>query len=394
MGPWVRASGEPVPPALQRDVVRHAAADTLVPLVQALLEAPPRVLHCWLDHPNAVGGLAGVLAGVPRVVLSTRNVNPRHFSFFRPWFRDSYRLLVRSPVVVVVANSRAGGDDYARWAGFDPARISVVPNGIPADEYPCPSGEERRAARQRFGLHDDEVVIVSIGRLAPEKRPLDLLEVTARARAGVPGLRHLHVGTGPLEPAVRDRARELGLGSTISFPGFLEDPRPAIAAADLSLLTSEWEGCPNALLESQAMGLPVIATDAGGTSEAVLDGETGHLHPIRRRGRARAIGRRPRSRPRAATDPGPPGGNLDPGGLRGGDHGGPHPRPLSRRPRRPGGLTPCAASPVACCPRSGCRGRSSRIASGPWPGSSPTGVPTTRGSGPTGSRASPTAGSR
>ncbi|MDC3378648.1 glycosyltransferase [Planctomycetota bacterium] len=147
------AAGRPLPAHLVRTLDMHAGREALIPLVEHLLADPPDVLHCWLDDTNVIGGLAGLVAGVARVLISTRNVNPSNFPrFYKAWFRDAYRLLAESGRVVVVANSQAGADDYAAWAGVDPARFDVVYNGFPLESVPAPTDEERSALRAELGI--------------------------------------------------------------------------------------------------------------------------------------------------------------------------------------------------------------------------------------------------
>src|SRR5207302_8353544 len=85
------------------------------------------------------------------------------------------------------------------------------------------------------------------------------------------------VGGGPDEPRLRQLAAALGVAEQVEFAGETSDPRTELAAADLFLLPSLSEGFSNALLEAMASGLPVVATDAGGNAEALVDGEGGRI---------------------------------------------------------------------------------------------------------------------
>ncbi|MFN7952224.1 MAG: glycosyltransferase [bacterium] len=269
------------PAPLRAALDAHPARRVVLPLVAALEQEAPAVLHCWLDEPNAVGAVAGLLARVPRVVLSTRNVNPRHFPVLhRTWFRASYRLAAHAPTVRLIANSHAGAADYAAWCGVDARRFHVVHNGVEvAAGVRAAASDPAWRARKRAeaGLPADAFVIGGVFRLAPEKRPLDFLEVLARTRVTIPGLRAFHVGAGPEEAAVHERARSLGLGDCLVFVGRRANPIEWLALADVSLLTSAVEGCPNVVLESQALGVPAVLTRAAGAPEAVLDGVTGRV---------------------------------------------------------------------------------------------------------------------
>lgn len=265
----------------RRLLLEHVQAENLLPLLERLQADTPHVLHCWLDESNCLGALAGLLAGVPRVLVSTRNLNPEHFPrFHQPWFRDTYRALAGSPRVTFIANSRAGADDYAAWSGVPRERFHVVWNGFDASGLGRASAEERRKRREALGLDPAAFLLVGVFRLASEKRPLEFLQVVSRLRAHCPGLQVVHVGVGELESEVRAEIDRLNLTHTVRLLGRLADPWRVLGLADASLLTSEAEGCPNASLESQALGVPIVLTDAGGAAETVDEGKTGFACPV------------------------------------------------------------------------------------------------------------------
>jgi glycosyltransferase involved in cell wall biosynthesis len=89
------------------------------------------------------------------------------------------------------------------------------------------------------------------------------------------------VGDGRFREALIAHARAAGIADRVRFSGGLADVRPALAAADVFVQASDEEGLPVAVLEAMAMGVPVVATDVGGTREAVNDGVTGLLVPAR-----------------------------------------------------------------------------------------------------------------
>lgn len=266
-----------VAPGLVALCERHAAAETLLPLAAALLADPPDVLHCWLDEPCTVGGLAGVLAGVPRVVLSTRNLNPTHIPrLMRPFFAGAYRALAEASAVRLVANSQAGARDYAAWCGVDPGRFTVIPNGVPAAALGPLEDAERAAARRALGYAPDAFLVAGVFRLAPMKRPRDFLDALETVRAQEPRLQAVHLGAGPLAEAIQAEVRRRGL-DWLRLLGRVRDPWAHLRLADASLLPSVAEGCPNASLESQGLGVPIVLTDAAGSPETVAPGETGFV---------------------------------------------------------------------------------------------------------------------
>jgi glycosyltransferase involved in cell wall biosynthesis len=241
----------------------------------------PDVLHCWLDEPNIIGGVAGLLAGVPRILLAVRNVNPTHFPrLHAPFMHTWYRLLASSRRVHFLSNSRAGAESYADWLRISAQRFHLVPNGVCFDDFPRRSPAGVVAARATFGLSERDPVICGIFRLDEEKRPEVFLAVLREVKRRVPHLKAILAGCGRLESQVRDTVRKYGMQSYVKLLGRCEDVGTLLLASDLLLLTSTHEGCPNAVIEAQALGVPVVATRGGGTPEALADGSTGFLSPV------------------------------------------------------------------------------------------------------------------
>jgi glycosyltransferase involved in cell wall biosynthesis len=115
--------------------------------------------------------------------------------------------------------------------------------------------------------------------MVPQKRHDRLLRVIARVRQqSAIQVRLTIAGDGPLRASIEDQAVKLGLSSeAVVFLGSVADLAPVYQAADMFLLTSDYEGTPNVLLEAMSCGLPVIATRVGGVPEVVEDGVSGYL---------------------------------------------------------------------------------------------------------------------
>jgi glycosyltransferase involved in cell wall biosynthesis len=275
------ASVETVPWHLLR-WVPHEIQDEVVSLVYDLLADPPDVLHGWLDQPNLIAGIAGLLVGVPTIVLSTRNVNPTHFPrFCEHYFRAWYQILSRSNRVHLIANSHPGAASYAEWLGLPVERFHVVCNGVCFDHFPEPTPQSRQQARQSFGLSAQDRVVCGIFRLAEEKQPELFLDVVRRVHERIPRLHVLLAGEGDLEASVRQVVHKTGMDAYVQFLGRRSDVGTIFLASDASLLTSSLEGCPNVALESQYLGVPIVATAGGGTVDAVHHGVTGFLTGVR-----------------------------------------------------------------------------------------------------------------
>jgi glycosyltransferase involved in cell wall biosynthesis/SAM-dependent methyltransferase len=250
-------------------------------LAGEIADMRPDVLHGWLDEPNLIAAIAGLLAGVPRILLAVRNVNPTNFPrLFSPYMTEWYRLLAGSRRVHFLSNSRAGAESYAAWIGIPVDRFHIVPNGLSFEEFPARRPEAVRAARASFGLAATDRVVAGVFRLDEEKRPDAFLAVIREVFHKVPNVKVLLAGAGPLEDHVRRMLPEYGLHRCVQLLGRRVDVASVLLASDVLLLTSAHEGCPNAVIEAQYLGVPVVATRGGGTPEALLDGVTGLLADV------------------------------------------------------------------------------------------------------------------
>lgn len=151
----------------------------------------------------------------------------------------------------------------------------LVPNGVDGEVF---RPRERAECRRELHLEQEGSLALVVGHLIDRKDPLLALDAFAEAARTLPNARMAFVGRGPLHEALLARARELRLESRVQLVGEATPESLALwyGAADLLLLTSRREGRPNVVLEALSSGLPVLATDAGGTRE-LLRGLPGAL---------------------------------------------------------------------------------------------------------------------
>ncbi len=248
------------------------------------LSLRPDCVHAWLDHQNIWSGVAALAVGVPRIVLSTRNVNPSHFPYLdQPWFREWYRLLASSPRVTLLNNSRQGAEDYAEWMGIPASRFRVVLNGIDPAWIRRPDAAE--TARLRAELLGDATsnrptrtqLVGGVFRLSEEKQPLLWLETVRRLSRERPHVAFFHAGEGLLASEFASAAKDLVAAGTLRILGRRSDIPALLSASDLMLHAALHEGTPNVLLEAAHLGCPTVATTAGGSPDAVSEGVTGFL---------------------------------------------------------------------------------------------------------------------
>jgi glycosyltransferase involved in cell wall biosynthesis len=176
-----------------------------------------------------------------------------------------------------VAVSAAAANHLTDRKRIPERKIRTIYNGRDLSRFHPSSAAERRAARVAFGL-DVEPAVAVIGRLEPQKgHALMLEEAAAILSRSFPMLKVFFAGSGSLERELRARCDTAGLTSTVNFLGHRSDPEVLLAAADVVVMPSLYEGLPLAAIEAMASARPVVATDIDGMREVVVDGQSGFL---------------------------------------------------------------------------------------------------------------------
>lgn len=157
-----------------------------------------------------------------------------------------------------------------------PVRISVVHNGIDLGKF-APGAFSQKEARQRLNLPTEGFCLGGIGRLTKQKNFALLLETAALLRKRRSDFFVALAGTGPLEAELCAQAAALGLGDVVHFLGHIGDTSALYPALDLLVMPSLFEGLPMVLLETMAMGVPVVASAVDGVAEVITDGKEGVL---------------------------------------------------------------------------------------------------------------------
>lgn len=257
---------------------------SLAPLARYLRKSRPTAMLSAIDVSNVVAIWARALAQVDtRLVANVcttvsaeywgegakRNVRrlrlmPYLMRRFYPW-ADS-----------VTTVSEAVRDDLVRTTKLAKDRVEVIYNPVVTDQL-----FERAAASVDLPWPSEPSlpVVLAVGRLTPAKDYSTLLRAFARVRQHR-AARLVILGEGPLRAEIEAFRDALGLQDSVLLPGHAENPYPAMAAADVFVLSSCWEGFGNVLVETMALGTPVVATRAQGPCEILSDGRFGPLVDI------------------------------------------------------------------------------------------------------------------
>jgi len=243
----------------------------LTRLLIILREDRPAILHMHMVHANLLGRLCRLLASVP-VVISTIHTSPAGSRWADIFYRLTDPLTDLTTII-----SDAAAERYIQVGAVPARRLTVVPNGIPVDQFQL-GGEIRQRVRTQLGV-EDKFLWLAVGRFEAPKDYPNLLH--AMSRLSTPRNILLMAGDGPLRASMEQFAATLGISSEVRFLGTRTDVPRLMAAADAYVMASEWEGLPMGLLEASASALPIVATDVGGNHEVVRDGISGTLVPAK-----------------------------------------------------------------------------------------------------------------
>lgn len=281
------------------------------PLVSLLRRERIDILHSHKFGSNVWGTVLGRLAGVPVVLAHEQSWASAAFSAAGPAVRRFFdRELIGRGADVFFAVSRADRRRMIELEGVDPARVCVMPNAIPRPE---PTGHD---IRSELSIPPYAPVIGTVCQLRPEKA-LDLLvDAAAILRPTFPDLRVLIAGDGAEEARLHEQIASLGLDGVVRLLGTRRDVPDVLAAVDVAVCCSDFEGTPLSVMEYMAAARPVVATRVGGLPELIEDGVHGLLFEkrdtvgladavgllLRDRALRRAMGDRARDRQRREFD--------------------------------------------------------------------------------------------
>jgi glycosyltransferase involved in cell wall biosynthesis len=188
----------------------------------------------------------------------------------------------------MVAVSNDVKRDIVTKLGCPPGQVRVLYNGIDVNEYGSVLPDPQ--LRQILDIPEGNKLIVMLARLVEQKKHTRFLQALEMIHNELPPVSILFVGDGKLRGELEREVETRHLGGMVSFTGHRTDIPQILALSDLSVLTSDREGFSNTIIESLAAGVPVVATDVGGNSEAIVDGECGFIvQPDDLPGLARAL---------------------------------------------------------------------------------------------------------
>lgn len=232
------------------------------------------VIHAHDLWANLLGVPAGRLARVPLVIASRRYLDD--LEWYTPWRKRAVCLIYLLATWVVV-NSQAISERLVVKEQVPAEKIRTVHNGVDVERF-SRARPEREKLLPNVGK-SSKLIAVLANMYSRVKGHAGLISAARIVCEHEPGAVFLLIGDGPERPRLESQVRDADLDKNVLFVGRRTDIPQWLACCDLSVLASETEGFPNAILESMCAGLPMVATAVGGSKEIIVNGANGLLVP-------------------------------------------------------------------------------------------------------------------
>jgi glycosyltransferase involved in cell wall biosynthesis len=234
----------------------------------------PDIVHTHLFKSDLHGRIAAWLSKVPLIISTVHNNDA--------WIRkfplgQIYGWTARL-AHLIIAVSEEVREYHIQYANTPADKIQVISNGVDISRFANPDLDPKKF-RAELGIESSAPVLGIIGRLQPQKDHENFLNAAVLIANEFPSARFVIIGDGPLRDALIEKTKELNLSGNVIFTGIRHDIPLALAALDVMVISSRWEGLPVTLLEALAARRVVVATNVGGIADVVTSGESAMLVP-------------------------------------------------------------------------------------------------------------------
>jgi glycosyltransferase involved in cell wall biosynthesis len=237
-------------------------------IVALLRKTRPDLVHTHTSKAGILGRLAAWFCNTPAIFTAHTWCFAEGTSWRWKLLGAPSERIAALPGGAIINVSDANRQLALKYRVAAPKRLVTIHNGIPD-----PPAEPAAAAPS---VSSEIPAVIMVARFAQQKNHSMLLDAAARIARP---FRIQFAGTGPTMAEVAAKTAELGLSSRTEFLGDRSDIAELLRAASIFALPTNWEGFPLSILEAMRAGLPIVASDVGGVSEAVIDGENGFLTP-------------------------------------------------------------------------------------------------------------------
>jgi glycosyltransferase involved in cell wall biosynthesis len=229
----------------------------------------PDLIHSYLFVGNFWARISGTFSGIP-VIISIRNSD-----YYTSPFQVSMNRILRPLTKMMIANSKAGRNSAISRREIGKRKSLVIYNGIPLFQFD--DLLRKGDVRKELGLNKENILIGMIARLESQKDYETYLRAMQIVSNKNEKVRVLCVGDGSKKSELMELTRSLNISQITIFTGSRSDVPSILNALDIFVLSSHFEGFPNAIMEAMAAGLPVVASRVGGVPELVAHNITGLL---------------------------------------------------------------------------------------------------------------------
>lgn len=264
-------------PELRREISPANDWRAVQKLCRMMQDGRYQIVHTHSSKAGIVGRWAAHLAGVPVIVHTVHGWS--FHDHMPPVKRQMYVLLekfgARFSQALIVVSPQDIEKGLAQGIGRR-EDYYLIRSGIELERFGHPQTPPGQM-RQALGIPLEAPIVGSVTRLSPQKAPLDLAAAFAHIHQRRPDAWFVIVGDGPLRPEVEAALQSAGIADRVILTGLRRDVPELMAAFDVLVLSSLWEGLPRVLPQAMATGLPIVTTRADGSAEAVVAGENGFL---------------------------------------------------------------------------------------------------------------------
>ncbi len=240
----------------------------VIRLAKLMRENNIQILHTHLFSAGLWGRLAALIGGRPKIITTEHTTTDWEKSLKKT---VANRLL--NPITArIVAVTDTVGKTVADVQKVVPGQVIIIPNGIKIENFSA-----NKTTKHKTILPGSKPRIAIISSLTPVKRHDLLFTALKVCSKQIPTISCCVIGDGPERAGLEQMARDLGIANFVFFLGNRNDVNEILRGVDIVVSTSDYEGLPMNLLEAMAAGVPVVATDAGGSKDLIDSGKTGIL---------------------------------------------------------------------------------------------------------------------